>query len=132
MPAHKLKPTLLANTSPPVWLSVETRLAIRAFARAHDHHQVEQLEQLAGDSACEFHAAHSGDAWFTARPAHTFTAMHVEGAEPDKPLDLLVLVLCPEPTGVGAMLCIYTPAEKPLGDDYHVARVLHESTHVTV
>lgn len=131
MPAHKLKPTLLANTSPPAWLSTEARLAIRAFARAHDHHQVEQLEQMVGEAAVEFHGLHSHDEWFRSQPLHTFTALEVAGESTHHPLDLLVMVCTPEPVGVGAMLCIYTTAEKPLGEDYHIARVIHESTTVT-
>jgi len=130
MPAHKLKPALLSNTSPPVWLSVETRLAIRAFARAHDHHQVEELETIVASSAAEFHALHQSDPWFTSHPkyrSHTFTGLEVASEDPAKPTDLLVLVLSLEPPDGAGMLCIYTPAEKPLGEDYHVARVIHES-----
>lgn len=132
MPAHKIKPRMLPNTAPPVWLSADTRLAIRAFALAHDHYQIESAEELAGQAACEFHEVHDTDRWFRDQPAHTFTALHIEGEEHDKPIDLLVLVVAPEPTGSLAMLCIYTPAEKPLGDDYHVARVLHESNSIQV
>ena len=127
MPPSKLLPTILANTSPPVWLSTEARLAIRAFARSHNHAQVLELEALVGSVAQEFHEVHSLDPWFAAQPIHTFTALVVESDDPHKPIDLLVMVLGPGPGGPNSMLCVYTTGERPLGDDYHVARLLHET-----
>lgn len=125
-----LKATIVPNTRPAVWLSVPVRLAIRDFARAHDHHQVLTLEEMVADGAIEFHAIHGCDPWFSALPAHTFDAIEVAGEHPHHPIDRLVLIIKAGPGGTAAMLCVHTPDEHPLGDDYHVARVIHESAYI--
>ncbi len=123
-----LKPALLPNTRPAVWLSAPTRLAIRAFARAHNCHQVLALEVRVGDSVTEFHACYSADPWFSAQPAHTFDALIVAGETPDHPLDRLILVVRPGPGGSSAMLCVHALEEGAPCADYHINRLLHEAT----